>query len=150
MSIDDKGEHQMGVILAQITLSNPRHDNLRPITVEALVDTGSMYTVIPEHLAIQLKLDTLLQREVTLADGSSRLCPYVGPIVLAFEDRSCFTGGLVMGQQVLLGAIPMGDMDLVVNPLTRTLGVNPLSPNIPSGIAMKVAQKSTAFSAITR
>jgi len=30
-----------------------------------------------------------------------------------------------MGDQVLLGAIPMEDMDLVIVPKTRTLDINP-------------------------
>ena len=41
-----------------------------------------------------------------------------------------FAGALVLGNEVLLGAIPMEDMDLVVIPKTRTLDVNPGSPNI--------------------
>jgi hypothetical protein len=40
-----------------------------------------------------------------------------------------------MGDQILLGAIPMEDMDLVIIPKTRTLDVNPNSPNIASSIA---------------
>ena len=35
----------------------------------------------------------------------------------------------------LAGAIPMEDMDLVVIPRTRTLDVNPKSPNIATTIA---------------
>ena len=95
-----------------------------------------MYLCIPEHIAIQLKLETLYQREVTLADGSRRLCPYVGPVHVRFKYRGCFTGALVLGDQPLLGAIAMEDMDLVVIPQLRTIGPNPLSPNIPSSPAM--------------
>jgi len=40
-----------------------------------------------------------------------------------------------MGDQVLLGAIPMGDMDLVIIPKTRTLDINPNNPNFASSIA---------------
>jgi len=36
------------------------------------------------------------------------------------------------GDEVLLGAVPMEDMDLVINPATRSVTVNPQSPNIPS------------------
>lgn len=39
-----------------------------------------------------------------------------------------------MEDQVLLGAIPMEDMDLVIIPKTRMLDVNPDSPNIASSI----------------
>jgi hypothetical protein len=40
-----------------------------------------------------------------------------------------------MGDQVLLGAIPMEDMDLVLIPKTRTADVNPASPNIATSVA---------------
>jgi hypothetical protein len=48
----------------------------------------------------------------------------------AFKNRVGFTGALVMGDQVLLGAIPMEDMDLVIIPKTREIDVNPRSPEI--------------------
>ncbi|MEK7813039.1 MAG: clan AA aspartic protease, partial [Candidatus Desantisbacteria bacterium] len=64
------------------------------------------------------------------------LVAYVGPIELRFKNRIGFTGALVMGNQVLLGAIPMEDMDLVIVPRTRTLTVNPASPNIATSMAM--------------
>ena len=125
----------MGTFYAAITLANPREPELEPLSVSALVDTGTMYLCIPESIAAQLRLEALYQREVTLADGSRRLCPYVGPIHVRFNDRGCFTGALVIGDQPLLGAIVMEDMDLVVVPQLRTLGPNPLSPNIPSSLA---------------
>jgi hypothetical protein len=45
----------------------------------------------------------------------------------------------VLGDEVLLGAIPMEEMDLVVNPRDRTVDVNPDSPNIASGICKHAA-----------
>jgi len=35
---------------------------------------------IPEHIALQLKLEINNQREVTTADGRKQMVPYVGPI----------------------------------------------------------------------
>jgi hypothetical protein len=40
---------------------------------------------------------------------------------------------VVLGDEVLLGAVPMEDMDLVVLPATRRVAVNPLHPNFASG-----------------
>ena len=40
-----------------------------------------------------------------------------------------------MGNQVLLGAIPMEDMDLIIEPSRMRVSVNPLSPNIPMSLA---------------
>jgi len=124
----------MGLVYTNISFRNPREDKLQPLQVQALVDTGSMLLCIPEYVAMQLKLATFEEREVTLADGSPKLCAYVGPIELRFGNRGCYTGALVLGDQVLLGAIAMEDLDLVISPLTRTVEVNPRSPNIPSTI----------------
>ena len=70
-----------------------------------------------------------------MADGSERLTPYVGPVELQFKNRTGFCGALVMGDQALLGTILREDMDLIVIPKTRTIDVNPLSPNIATSIA---------------
>ena len=124
----------MGLASARITLSNPRLDSLKPVEVEALADTGAVFLCIPEHVANQLQLETNLTKEVTTADGKRTLCPYVGPIHVHFDNRDCYVGAIVLGDQVLLGAIPMEDMDLVVLPLERRVAVNPLNPNFAAGL----------------
>lgn len=128
----------MGLIYTKISLKNPRQPDLRPVEAKALADTGALHLCIPEHVAIQLKLEQLYEREVTTADGSKRLCAYVGPVEVRFGERACFTGALVLGDEVLLGAVPMEDMDLVVSPAMRTITVNPASPNIPSSTVKSV------------
>jgi clan AA aspartic protease len=128
----------MGVTYTDLTLGNPTRTDLQKIEVKALADTGAMHLCIPEHVAIQLELVESEKREVTLADGSKRLLPYVGPIELRFGNRRCYVGAMVLGDEVLLGAIPMEDMDLIVRPMTREVLVNPISPNIPSSMAKGV------------
>lgn len=125
----------MGLINAEIEISNPRDKNIRVIKVKSLVDTGSLHLCIPEHIAIQLELEELYKREVTTADGKKHLVPYMGPIAIKFENRGCFTGALVFGDEVLLGAVPMEDMDVLVSPSKQALIVNPDSPNIAMSIA---------------
>jgi clan AA aspartic protease len=129
----------MGIVTAKLQLTNPRDSALASIEVEALADTGSVFLCIPEHVRLQLNLDVLEQREVTLADGSHVTVPYAGPVMLRFKSRAGFVGALVMGNQVLLGAIPMEDLDLVVKPGSRSVDVNPDSPNIASGICKRAA-----------
>ncbi len=124
----------MGLVNGKILLKNPRLPELATVDVVALADSGAVHLCIPEHVRIQLKLEAIDNKEVTLADGSKKLVPYVGPIELRFKNRVGFAGALVRGDQVLLGAIPMEDMDLVIIPKTRTLDVNPDSPNIASSI----------------
>ena len=124
----------MGLVYAKITLKNPRDVKIKPVRVEALVDSGALHLCIPSHLQIQLKLKEIDKKEVTLADGSRKTFPYVGPIEIRFANRIGFAGALVMGDQTLLGAIPMEDMDLVVIPSKRALEVNPENPNIASSV----------------
>ena len=125
----------MGIVNAKIEIRNPRKQKLKSIEVSALVDSGAVHLCIPEHLRIQLQLEEMDKKEVILADGSRKLVPYVGPIEVRFKNRIGFVGALVMGDQVLFGAIPMEDMDLVIIPKNRSLEVNPYSPNIATSIA---------------
>jgi len=126
----------MGIVNTKVTLTNPRDAQIIPLEVDALADTGSVHLVIPQHVQYQLGLEVLEHREVMLADGTIHSVPYVGPIQIRFKNRTGFGGALVMGPQVLFGAIPMEDMDLVVSPRDRSIDVNPNSPNLATSIAM--------------
>ena len=125
----------MGLAHARIQLANPRRPELAAVEVDALADTGAVHLRLPEHLVVQLQLEEHAKREVTLADGTRKLISYVGPITVSFANRQCFTGAMVLGNEALLGAIPMEDMDLVVLPSTREVTVNPANPNFAGSIA---------------
>ena len=127
----------MDLVFAEIELSNPRETGIKPIVVKSLVDTGALHLCLPEHIAIQLKLEELYKREVTTADGKKHLVPYMGPLTLKFENRACFTGALILGDEVLLGAVPMEDMDVIVSPAKQSLIVNPENPNIAASIVKR-------------
>jgi clan AA aspartic protease len=125
----------MGLSYAKLTLANPRLPERQPVEAEALADTGAIFLSIPEHIRLQLDLREQARKEVTLADGSRRMVPYVGPIETRFKNRVAYVGAIVMGDEVLLGAIPMEDMDLVVLPQQRRVDVNPLNPNFAAASA---------------
>ncbi|MCX7005371.1 MAG: clan AA aspartic protease [bacterium] len=125
----------MGLIHANITLSNPKDRSLAPLEVSALADSGALHLCVPEHIAVQLQVEELYIREVTTADGKKHACPYVGPIEVKFENRACYTGALVLGDEVLLGAVPMEDMDIILSPAKQAVTVNPENPNIAASIA---------------
>ena len=128
----------MGLVYTEIKLTNPRNGELKPLIANALVDTEAITLCIPEHIAVQLNLEEIEKREVTTADGKHIAVPYVGPIQINFENRTCFTGALVLGDSVLLGAVPMEDMDLVVNSRMQKITVNPESPNMPSAVVKHI------------
>lgn len=125
----------MGITYADITLESlfPK----RKLVVKALVDSGSVFLTVPSHIAVQLGFDTeeASAREIILADGSRRAVPMIGPLRVHFADRYCDLSALVLGDEPLLGAVPMEMMDLILHPSSQTLTVNPASPYVPVALA---------------
>ena len=129
----------MGLTTTRIELRNPRRPDLPAVEMDALADTGSDLMCIPPRVQLQLGLEEAETRTIVLADGTRRSAPYVGPLQLHFANRTGFGGALVMGDQPLLGAIAMQDMDLVVIPRTRRVVVNPASPDVATVSARRLA-----------
>jgi clan AA aspartic protease len=125
----------MGLVYADIELLNAREMGIKSIYTTALVDTGALHLCIPENIAYQLNLSEFEKRPVTFANGETKMCSYVGPICVKYKNRTSFTGAMVLGNEVLLGAIPMEDMDLVIIPSQLKIDVNPLHPNYPASVA---------------
>ena len=132
---------KVGIIYADLRLSNFSDAKTDEMDAKAVVDTGAIDLVIPEHIAIQLKLRELKPREVILANGERKIVKYVGPIKVETMGRDCVTAAAVMGDQVLLGAIPMEAMDMIIHPRTQKLVPNPDSPNIPLFLAKQSARR---------
>jgi clan AA aspartic protease len=135
MSVNPGLNSLMGLATAKLLLDNPRVDSMAPIEVEALADTGALFLCIPDSIANRLQLTETSKKEITTADGKRQLCPYVGPVHIRFGNRECYVGAVVLGDQVLLGAVPMEDLDLVVIPSDRRVVPNPLHPNFAAGLA---------------
>ena len=125
----------MGITYAEIGIENLFLK--RRMTIKALVDSGSVFLTVPEHLAVQLGFDTseVDQREVVLVDGSRKAVPMIGPLRVHFSERYCDLSALVLGDEPLIGAVPMEMMDLVVHPASQTLSVNPATPFVPVALA---------------
>jgi clan AA aspartic protease len=107
----------------------PKED-VKKLSVTALVDSGAMTLIINEAIAEQLELDVQEQLEVTLADGSRRKCDYVGPVSIRFANRYSSCNALVIpgADEVLLGVIPIEEMDVIIDPRTQQLVVHPDRP----------------------
>ena len=131
----------MGLVYAEIELINgedlvlaKKHyigeEEVKRIKVSALVDSGSYMLAINETLQNQLNLPVLEQRNAMLADGTIHKLNVVGPIELRFKNRETTCRAMVLpgDSEVLLGAIPMEDMDVLINPLRQELVVNPEHP----------------------
>ena len=124
----------MGIPHADILLENTILK--RKLEVKALVDSGSVFMTVPQHVAVQLgfDLDEVSTREAVLADGSRKRVPMIGPLRVHFSDRFCDLSALVLGDEPLIGAVPMEMMDLVLHPARQTLTVNPENPYVPAAL----------------
>jgi clan AA aspartic protease len=99
--------------------------------VRAMVDSGAMSLTINEEIAKQLGLKVREQIEVVLADGSYRKCDYVGPVDIRFENRFAGCNALVLpgADEILLGVIPLEEMDVIIDPVIQQLTVHPDRPH---------------------
>ena len=128
----------MGLVYQHIRLSNFSRPELEEIDARALVDSGAVDLCIPRHVANQLRLTKLEEREVTIANGEKLIVDYMAAVKVEVFGRQTVTGALVLGDQVLLGAIPMESMDVLIDPRRQQLIPNPENPNIPGAMVVGV------------
>ncbi|NQU20707.1 MAG: clan AA aspartic protease [Candidatus Nealsonbacteria bacterium] len=119
--------------LALVRRGHLQEGDIRRMRVTALVDSGAYMLVINENIRAQLDLGKVDEKEAVLADGTLRKLDIVGPLDVRFENRATTVRAMVIpGEaEVLLGAIPMEDMDVVIDPRQQKLIVNPESPYLP-------------------
>lgn len=106
---------------------------VRRIELEALVDTGATTLVIPADAALALGLRELTRRKAKLADGSIRELSVVRDLQIEILGREMTCDALVApeGSTPLIGQIALEALDLVVDPKSREVRVNPASPDSP-------------------
>ena len=106
--------------------------DIKSVAVTALVDSGAYILSINENIKAQLDLTVIEEQIAELADGSRIKLEVVGPVDVRFANRSTSARALVLpgDAEVLLGAIPMEDLDVVIDPKRQMLLVNPAHPNI--------------------
>ena len=121
----------MGATYAELKITNLF--NKQSIKANALVDTGATFMCVTEEMALQLGFDIaeVAGHVVTLADGRQIKVPRIAPIEIIFGNRSYVTEALVLGDEPLMGVLPLEAMDLMVDPLRQQLVVNPAHPNFP-------------------
>ena len=124
----------MGTVYAEITLKNARdngkareglimEEDARTVTVQAIVDTGAMSLVIDEELCDKLGLKIQREKYALVANGERVKCKVTEAVEVHWKNRLSILSATVIpgAKKVLLGAIPLEDMDLIVNPVTQEL-----------------------------
>jgi clan AA aspartic protease len=133
----------MGLSYAELELANYddlaaaragrlRSEEVRRMKAKFLADSGAVMLAINEDIANQLGLPKVEERMAEMADGSTINLNVVGPMEVRFGNRRTFVTAMVLPKdsEPLLGAIPMEDMDLVIEPKTQRIIINPAMPYI--------------------
>jgi len=127
----------MSIVHTELTLKNGadvsdakrgriKEDEVRGMTVQAIVDTGAWTMVIDEETRDKLGLLDQGYGEATLADGQKEEYPMAGPLEIWWKNRRFNCDALVIpdAPDVLLGALVLEGMDLTVNPKRELVGVH--------------------------
>jgi clan AA aspartic protease len=127
-------EKKMGKVTEVITLMNAGdrmdvnrgympENSIRQVTVDSVVDTGAWTLVINEELQQKLGLAVEGTRRTRFANGAATECSITEPVRINWKDRFCNCSAVVIpgSEQTLLGAIPLEDMDLMVDPVNQRL-----------------------------
>ena len=100
-----------------------KEQDIRQLAVEAFVDTGAGTLVINEEIRQKLGLAVKSEGYATLGNGSKVMCQRAEPVEIWWQNRftTCHPVVLQSSEEVLLGVIPLEDMDLMVDPVRQTL-----------------------------
>jgi clan AA aspartic protease len=142
----------MGAVMTKLKLTNSvdlakaregliSPNQIRSVEVEALVDTGATTLVLPADVVAALGVHEVRRVSVGIADGSVRSVPIVGDLRIEILGRDMTCDALVMpaGTTPLIGQIPLEFLDLVVNPRSQEITVNPASPDRQRIYVLRVA-----------
>jgi clan AA aspartic protease len=131
----------MGMVYAEIELINSvdqgmarryiiGEEEVRSTRVKMMVDTGSWMMAINESIQAYLNLPLVYKQTLRMANGEPITRDVVGPVEVRFGERRSTCNAFVLpgDSEPLLGAIPMEEMDLLIDPKRQQLILNPEYP----------------------
>jgi clan AA aspartic protease len=121
-----------GVDVALAGMHHIGEEEIKRITVTALVDSGSYMLAINENIQEYLQLPVVDKRKAQLATGEIIECDIVSPIELRFKNRGTTCRAMVLpgDAEVLMGSIPLEDLDVLIDPLRQELIIHPDHPDM--------------------
>ena len=123
----------MGNVYAEITVKNEgdlflnqkgqiAEQDVRTVTLTAIVDTGATTLVINEDIFNTLGLSVVETRNINIAGGARVECKVTSPVCIQWKGRQATVNAVMLPQgNPLLGVMPLEFMDLIVDPIRREL-----------------------------
>lgn len=123
----------MGKVIEKVKLIS-LFEPAKSVEVEAVIDTGATMLVLPQNIIEKLNLRKMREARVRYANNKTEVKTIYGVVTLEIKGRAgeCNVLAEVEGSQPLVGQIVLEQLDLVVDPGTRTVIPNPRSPEMPT------------------
>ncbi len=132
----------MGEIRIKVLLTNASDESLhrqkklskkkvRRYEADALVDTGAVRSVIPQHVLDMLGVGVRGTRVAEYADGRQETVGITEPILFDIMGRDTADDALILGDEVLIGQTILEKLDLLADCANRRLLPNPAHPDQP-------------------
>lgn len=116
----------MGLTVLDVEVGNPAKPEVTE-TVEFLIDSGAVYSVVPATVLARLGIKPLAEQQFRLADGS-KIIRKKGGALFKYQDNIGVADVIFgdEGDSVLLGAFTLESLGLVLDPLRRELKALPM------------------------
>jgi clan AA aspartic protease len=129
----------MGEVRVQVKLTNAGDegmvrrgllspDHVRSCTVDALVDTGFIRSMLPIQAVRQLGLSVV--RKVGAA-GSQEIVDVTEPVIFEIKDRRAVGETLISNAETIIGRTVLAQLDLVVDGINNQVIENPAHADGP-------------------
>lgn len=111
----------MGLTYLPIKITNPKNSHLTQ-RIKFLVDSGTLYSVVPEDALNSMQIIPHKNKEFILADGTS-IKRKIGSVYYEYKGEKAAAPVIFgeKGDSILLGVTTLESLGLVLNSLNRTL-----------------------------
>ncbi len=132
----------MGEVRTKVKLTNAIDEGLvrrgllskeqvRTYETDALVDTGSVSSVLPSFVVQQLGLQTVGKRTAELGDSSVITVDVTESVGIDVSGRRVDLQALITGNEVIIGQMVLKVIDMQVDCMNQRLVPNPAHPDQP-------------------
>ena len=116
----------MGKVIEKVKFTS-LFDSTKTREVEAVIDTGAMMPVLPRNVIEELGLRKIGERRGRYANNQIQIKSVYRGVILELKGRDGIFDvlGEVEGSEPLVGQIILEALDLIVDPITKTVIPNP-------------------------
>ena len=118
-----------GMDLGMLRRGLIRHEQVRSVNLEAVVDTGAVRSCMPIDMMEKLGLQVVRHINVQMANDQTQSVEMTEGVDVEILDRLVTEAFLVLGSEVLIGQTALEATDLLVDCNRQQVIPNPAHPN---------------------